>query len=179
MSWFESASHQPQPSPPSALNAQQAALVQLGALSPLWFMFLSASSIGMAYWTATRWMTLGAPQRPMATVVKLRLVQPAPLREPEAPLQAVSPAARAGVPAAAPGPARVSAPPEPAPESMPPESIANAPQAASPAADSVAVALAKPAKAPRAPKRVLSVSEAAVGLATPAAPKARKPRKPA
>ena len=69
------------------LSPEQATLAQLGALNPLWMMFLGASTAGMAFWGMTRWMRLAAPDKVADTVVKLRLVKPAP-----APVAAPGPA---------------------------------------------------------------------------------------
>jgi hypothetical protein len=62
MSWFESVSLKPSGSEPAqGFTAEQAALMQLGAMSPLWLLFAGASTVGIAYWSMTRWMKLAAP----------------------------------------------------------------------------------------------------------------------
>ena len=78
MSWFESASLKPAGSEaPKALSAEQAAFTQIGAMSPLWLLFVGASTAGIAYWGLTHWMRLAAPER-MTSPVRLRLVKPEP-----------------------------------------------------------------------------------------------------
>jgi hypothetical protein len=78
MSWFESVSLKPAGSEPAkSFSAEQAALAQLGALSPLWLLFVGASTAGIAYWGMTRWMRLAMPER-AAEPVRLRLVKVAP-----------------------------------------------------------------------------------------------------
>ena len=131
MSWFESVS--PKRSgvePAKPFNPSQAALAQVGALSPLWLMFIGASTAGIAVWSMTRWMRLAAPEPVADTVVKLRLVKPVPQPavEPEAAV-AVEPVE---VPIVVPAP-------EPAPE---PVALAPAPEpvALAPAPEPVALA---------------------------------------
>jgi hypothetical protein len=73
MSWFESVSFK-NPVLDAAKPLDAAAMVQLGAMSPLWMMLVGASTAGMAYWGMTRWMGLATPAKIAENVVKLRLV---------------------------------------------------------------------------------------------------------
>ena len=81
MSWFESVSFKTPLSDTGKPALDAAAMAQLGAMSPLWMMFLGASTAGIAYWSMTRWMALATPERIKENVVKLRLVRPAPAPE--------------------------------------------------------------------------------------------------
>ena len=64
MSWFESVSLKPVGSEPTkAFSPEQAAFTQIGAMSPLWLLFMGASTAGIAYWSMTRWMKLATPER--------------------------------------------------------------------------------------------------------------------
>ena len=109
MSWFESASLKPAGSEPAkSFSAEQAALTQSGAMSPLWLLFVGASTVGIAYWGMTRWMKLATPER-MVEPVRLRLVKPEPEAKPEpVPVVELRPA--------------------PAPEAKAPEPVAVAPK---------------------------------------------------
>ena len=84
MSWFESVSFKNSTSDAVKPTFDAAAMAQLGAMSPLWMLFLGASTAGMAYWGMTRWMRLATPERMVENVVKLHLVKPAsaPVAEP-------------------------------------------------------------------------------------------------
>jgi hypothetical protein len=124
MSWFDNASPKIAGSEisGSAFSPRQA--MMLGALSPLWMMYMGASTMGMAYWGMTRWMTtMAKPERFSAPVVQLRLVKPVarPVAVPdpvavETPVAAavapepVAKAAEAMVKAATPAPVKKAAP---------------------------------------------------------------------
>jgi hypothetical protein len=122
MSWFESVSPKSSSSASAKPILDAAAMAQLGALSPLWMLFLGASTVGMAYWGMTRWMHLAMPERGVENVVKLRLVKtPAPKPEPEdvkpaavqlAPVAPVEPKAAPITPPAKP---KLAAPAQPKP----------------------------------------------------------------
>jgi hypothetical protein len=80
MSWFESVSPKSSMSDGAKpmFNPQTASMAHLGAMSPLWMMFMGASTAGMAYWGMTRWMRLATPEAITENVVKLRLVKSSP-----------------------------------------------------------------------------------------------------
>ncbi len=134
MSWFESVSLK-YPTAGSSLPpfpGQQRALAQLGAMSPLWMLFMGASTMGMAYWGMTRWMQLATPQKAGGTVVKLRLVKPAAL------------------PAAVPAP-EIEQPAVEALKALEPEIAPTPPPAPEPAA-ALVESIAKPAAKTRPPR---------------------------
>ena len=133
MSWFDSVS-QKKPSadwPKPSFNPEQASLAQLGAMSPLWLLFLGATSAGMAYWGMTRWMRLATPERVAGAVVKLRLVKPEPTPEPVADIKVEpGPEPEPAPPVVAEAPAPVieaPAPPVVAEAAPPPVTMAPAP----------------------------------------------------
>jgi hypothetical protein len=119
MSWFESVAPKSSSSDSAKPILDAAAMAQLGALSPLWMLFLGASTVGMAYWGMTRWMHLAMPERAVENVVKLRLVKtPAPKAAPEdvKPAAAqLAPVEPKPAPIAAPAKAKLAAPPKPKP----------------------------------------------------------------
>jgi hypothetical protein len=83
MSWFENVSPKSASSDSAKPMFDAAAMAQLGALSPLWMLFIGASTAGMAYWGMTRWMRLAVPERIAQNVVTLRLVKSGPALKPE------------------------------------------------------------------------------------------------
>ena len=172
MSWFESVSLKTVGAEaPKPLSPEQAAMAQVGAFSPLWMLFVGASTAGIAFWSMTRWMQLATPER-LAEPVKLRLVQPAaePKAEPApvAELKAPEPATKAPEP-------KIEAPAPKAPETTAPEAKAAEP-----------VVAAKPAPAPEpkhakaAPVKPVAKAPAAKPAAAPTpvatAPKVEAPK---
>lgn len=180
MSWFESVSPSSRPSD-AAKPLDTAAMVQLGALSPLWMLFLGASTAGMAYWGMTRWMRLAAPELAVGNVVKLRLVKPqAPSpasTEPSAPSIDVAPApviAPEPAPIMAPEPVKLAATPKPAKATKPKALKSTPPKVEPQAAPIVEKPAAKRGRPPKVRPEAPAVQpEAPVSAeVAPAAPKA-------
>ena len=185
MSWFESVSLKTTTTdwPKSAFGAEQATLAQVGAMSPLWMLFVGASAMGMAYWSMTHWMRLATPGRAPGPAVKLRLVKPEPAAvtvEPVIPEAAPVPEAVKAVapviPVIEPAP-RVEAEAAPKAQAAPkPEPVA---EAAPPKSARAAPALApKPAAAKARLARAAAKPAAKVEAAPPpkAKPAAKTPR---
>ncbi len=123
MSWFESVSPKSSSSDSGKPILDAAAMAQLGALSPLWMLFIGASTVGMVFWGMTRWMQLAIPERGGENVVKLHLVKtPTPEPEPEVVKSAtvqLAPVAPEPAPIAVPARAELAAPPPPKIEPAP------------------------------------------------------------